>query len=202
MKKFKMLGILGAIIYLATIVIGGFLRDGYTPFIDPVSRIFARGLPHSNIIVSLFVLSNFTIVLFAIGIINFTKNISFRSGMISLIFAGITGSVLFVFFPMDPWMGVRTPADVLHNNIVTVMALFILFSMFLVYIGSKKEKIWQRLSNYFLISTILYFIAGTASGICLKYYWGLIGTFESLWIIIFLQWLVVIAYHCRNISNR
>ena len=25
-----------------------------------------------------------------------------------------------------------------------------------------------------------------------------VGTFESLWIIIFLQWLVVISFYCRN----
>ena len=180
---------------MATILVGAFLRPEYTIFIDPVSRIFAKGLPYSGTIVSLFVLSNILIMLFAIGVMRSAKNSMIRVGMVSLILACITGSILFVFFPMDLWQGVRTAADVVHNNIVTVMALFILFSMILVYLGSRIVKSWQKLSNYFLVSVILFLIAGVVSGICLQYYWGLIGIFENLWIIIFLQWLMVVSLH-------
>ena len=205
MKKTWIFGILAVVTYLATIIVGSFMRPEYKIFIDPVSRIFAKGLPYSNVIVSLFVLSNILIVLFALGIIRSTKNSMIRAGMVSLILASAIGSILFVFFPMDPWEGVRTASDVVHNNIVSLMAILMSLSMILVYFGSRAENSWQKLSKYFLVSAILFLIAGVASGISLQYYWGLIGTFESLWIIIFLQWLTAISLHnyrTNAVNNR
>ena len=198
MKRLSIFGVLAVISYLVTIIVGSILRPEYTIFIDPVSRIFAKGLPHSGVIVSLFVISNILIIIFAIGMLRSVNILAIRTGMISLILACITGSILFVFFPMDPWQGVRTSADIMHNNIVTGMALLMLFSMIFVYFGSKSEEKLKRLSNYLLVSTILFLVCGIASSICLQYYWNLIGTFESSWIIIFLQWLTVVSLNNRE----
>ncbi len=198
MKSYSIFGVLAVIAYLTTIIVGSILRPEYAIFIDPVSRIFAKGLPYSGVIVSLFVASNILIILFAIGVFRSVNSLMIRAGMISLIIACITGSILFIFFPMDPWQGVRTSADIVHNNIVTGMALLMLFSMIFVYVGSIFDKRWRRLSRYLIVSAIFFLICGIASGISLQHYLGLIGTFESLWIIIFLQWLTVVSLNINN----
>lgn len=195
MKKYSKIGISAVVIYALTIIVGGILRPNFTPFFDPASRIFARGLPYSWLVVLFLVISNLLIIYLAFGIVKTASNKTIRSSAIFLILASIIGCILFVFFPMDPWQGFRTAADVAHNNIVTFMVALVFVSMVLLYLGSRKNEGWQKLSNYLLATTVIYFLASAAAGICLRYFWSFTGTFESIWVIIFLQWIAVISIY-------
>jgi len=197
MKKYSVTGISAVAIYSLTIIVGGILRPEYTLFVDPASRIFARGLPLSWLIVLFLVISNILIIYLAYGILRSSTIKLIRASMIFLIIASIVGCILFVFFPMDPWLGFRTAADIAHNNIVTVMVALIFISMLLLYLGSRNDKRWQKLSNYFLLTTVIYFLASATAGYCLHFLPSLTGTFESLWIIIFLQWIVVMSINFK-----
>ncbi|MFA7244170.1 MAG: DUF998 domain-containing protein [Patescibacteria group bacterium] len=202
MKKISIFGFLGTATYLLTIIIGGLFRDNYRLFIDPISRIFARGLPGSWAIALFLTLGNFLIIAIAIGIFIRSKNTFIKTGMIFLIFSGIIASILYNFFPMDPWLGGRTPADVIHNDIFGVVVASIIFALFFFALGAKFELRYKSLSKYLWATFIAFLAVSVAGGISWDNFPYLTGSLESIFLLIFMQWLIVISRTLQLEHNK
>lgn len=198
MKKLSIFGFLGVAIYVLTIIIAGLLRPDYTLFIDTISRIFAAGLPYSNLIAWFLSLGNILIIIFAVGVIYFEKNRLIKSSMSALILSGIVATTLFNFFPMDPWMGVRTAADIVHDNIFTIVVFLIWVAMVLMYFGSKSVNNLKNLSNYFLTSVVIFTVLIIIGWFSWENFYYLTGSIESLFLIMFLVWVLVATNWARK----
>lgn len=198
MKKFSTVGFVGIAIYALTIIIGGIIRPEFTFFSGTISWIFAKGLPHSQTIALFLTLANILIMIMAIGGYVSSKNKMIKTAMALLIASSLVATILFNLFPMDPWVGVRTAADILHDSIFTVVVFLIWGSMLAMYLGARTDKKWGKLANYFLICFVLLVALSLSAGYFWQYLYSLTGLFETLFLIVFLQWLGVVAYRLER----
>jgi len=198
MKKFSIIGFVGIAVYVLTIIIGGIIRPEFTFFSGTISWIFGKGLPHSQTIALFLSLANILIMIMAIGGYLSIKNKMIKTAMALLIASSLVATILFNFFPMDPWIGVRTAADILHDSIFAVVVFLIWGSMFMTYLGSRASKKWGSLSNYFLVCFVLLVVLSLSAGYFWQYLYSLTGLFETMFLIVFLQWLGVVAYRLEK----
>lgn len=198
MKKFSAIGFVGIAIYALTIIIGGIVRPEFTFFSGTISWIFAKGLPHSQTIALFLTLANILIMIMAIGGYISSKNKMIKVAMAILIVLSLVTTVLFNFFPMDPWVGVRTAADILHDSIFAIVVFLIWGSMLMMYIGARTDTKWRKLANYFLVCFILLVVLSLLAGYFWEHLYSLTGLFETLFLIVFLQWLGVVAYRLER----
>lgn len=198
MKQFSIIGFVGIAVYALTIIIGGVIRPEFTFFSGTISWIFARGLLHSQTIALFLTLANILIIIMTIGGYIFKKNKTIKTAMAFLVASSLVATILFNFFPMDPWVGVRTAADMLHDNVFAIVVFLIWGSMLTMYIGARTDKKFHKLANYFLICFILLVALSLLAGYFWNHLYSLTGLFETLFLIVFLQWLGVVAYRLEK----
>jgi hypothetical protein len=198
MKKYSIIGFVGIAVYALTIIIGEAIRPEFTFFSGTISWIFAKGLPHSQTIALFLTLANILIIIMAAYGYSSVKNKMLKTAMALLIASSLIATILFNFYPMDPWAGVRTAADILHDSIFAVVVFLIWGSMLMMYLGARADKKWDKLSNYFLICFVLLVVLSLSAGYFWQYLYSLTGLFETLFLIVFLQWLGVVAYRLEK----
>lgn len=198
MKKFSTIGLVGIAVYALTMFIGGIIRPEFTFFSGTISWIFAKGLPHSQAITLFLTLANILIIIMAIGGYLSSKSKMIKTAMAFLVASSLVATVLFNFFPMDPWIGVRTAADILHDSIFAAVVFLIWGSMLTMYIGARTNAKWRKLANYFLVCFVLLVVLSLSAGYFWNHQYFLTGLFETLFLIVFLQWLGVVAYRLEK----
>ena len=102
-------GMLAALIYMGTIILGGLLRPGYSHITHAISELIAAGAPNTTLLIPLFTLYDMLLVIFGAGLlltINAYSDVrgtrSGTWGALALVVAGILGVLMNLFFPQDP----------------------------------------------------------------------------------------------------
>ncbi|MEI8061016.1 MAG: DUF998 domain-containing protein [Candidatus Berkelbacteria bacterium] len=190
-KMLGMAGILGSTTYLLTIIVFAELKPGYSHFWNTVSELNARGEAHAIAINACYSISAILVMLFSFAFILKKDVFAKLSGV--FIFLCFSGLIYMNWFtPMDPWQGVRTTRDVVHNNFITGLVITFLVSQIFAILYLLKGKI-QRV----LLTASILFSASLIFG--LVSLWANINKSEVInisergWILAFLIWIIILG---------
>jgi len=189
-------GILGPIVYILNVILGGIITPSYSHIQNAVSELTQRGAINTIILSTLFVVSAILILLFGIAIMMRYKHRSRRlyTGGVSIVIYGIFAASLATIFPQDPLGGESTFPGTMHLVIAGLTAFVIMGGILLSGLGMDKQTgPWRRFKLYSIITVILVFVFGAPTPILIMNKIQLLGLFERLTQLAYLQWFVVFA---------
>jgi len=189
-------GILGPIVYILNVVLGGIITPDYSHIQNAVSELTQRGAPNIVILSTLFVVSAILILLFGIAIIMRYKNQNRRlyaAGVLIVIY-GIFAASLASVFPQDSLGGESTFPGTMHLVIAGLTAFAIMGGVLLSGLGMYRQTgPWRSFKLYSVFTVILVFVFGAPTPILIINKIELLGLFERLTQLAYLQWFVVFA---------
>ncbi|MGD0176734.1 MAG: DUF998 domain-containing protein [Candidatus Bathyarchaeia archaeon] len=161
-SRIRILGIFGAvgpIVYIAAVLIGGFLWPGYSHYGQTVSTLISSRAPNQVILVPLFAFYNVCLILLAVGLFyGIQKEVRHIWGSAFLVAAGAGGLVLFLF-PQDYTAGPPFAVlGMLHLVITGIIAFFSLAAIALFWLQFRLDPRWK---SYDRLSIVMLPIALT-----------------------------------------
>jgi len=205
-KQFSILGMIAVIAYIAHVVIGGFLWNGYNHITQPISDLTASGAP-DKILLSIFTyIYSIASILFAISLIiyyNKSESKAVKAGTFLLLAIQII-SLLYGFFPEDLPGSTMTINGIMHIVITILLVPLAIIAPIIIGIGFKKTKEPNGLGSYSIITGIIIFVSGGASVITIANKLPYLGIIERLNIGALLIWMFVLAitvFSSKEIRN-
>lgn len=195
-KVFILCGILGPIVYIATVILGGILRPGYSHISQAVSELIATGAPNKILLDPLFAIYNLLTTAFGIGLFlrlsaedqNCGKVVG-ALGALFLTVVGITGFMI-VFFPADP--GEFPPATLtgaMHIVLAGLASLGSMLTILLIGFWFRSIPYLRGYGAYSFISAMVVFLSGGLAAAAAANNSPVMGLLERITIGGFLQWL-------------
>lgn len=197
MKKFyPIFGIVGPIIYILTVIIGGFLRNDYSFLYNTISELTLASAPNLILISVLFGIYNISLFIFGLGAFldnEIDKSKKFKAANLMIALVGLLG-VLLLFFPQDPRTAAVTFTGTMHIALAGITSLFTIISVLLIGINFRKVKEWKIFSTYSILSFVVILVSGgmAAMNVASNSPYG--GLFERITIFAFMIWVIVYAY--------
>ncbi len=188
--------ILGPIVYIFNVLLGGIITPNYSHIQNAVSELTQRGAPNIVILSTLFVVSAILILLFGIAVMMRYKHQNRRlyAGGVLIVIYGIFAALLASIFPQDPLGGESTFPGTMHLVIAGLTAFVIMVGILLSGLGMDKQTVpWRGFKLYSVITVILVFVFGAPTPILIMNNIELLGLFERLTQLAYLQWFVVFA---------
>ncbi|MGA8904984.1 MAG: DUF998 domain-containing protein [Candidatus Bathyarchaeia archaeon] len=154
-SRIRILGIFGAvgpIVYIAAVLIGGFLWPGYSHYSQTVSTLISSRAPNQVIMVPLFAFYNVCLILLAVGLYyGIQKEVRHIWGSAFLVAAGAGGLVLFLF-PQDYTAGPPFAVlDLLHLVITGIIAFFSLAAIALFWLQFRLDPRWKGYDRFSIV---------------------------------------------------
>lgn len=190
------ISILGPILYVFNVLLGGLITPRYSHILDAVSQLTQRGAPNSLLLSSIFVVSASLILILGLASVMRYKGLNRKMfiGGILIILYGVFAALLASVFPQDPIGSNATFPGTMHLILAGVTA-FITMGAILI-IGLAKHENFQEcrhFKSYSIITVSLVFVLGLSTPILMINNIELMGLFERLTQIAYLQWFVVFA---------
>jgi uncharacterized membrane protein len=129
MKKILMLcGVAAAILYVGTVILGGWLRPDYSHISMAISELVADGAPNRSLLSSSFLVYNTLLSVFGLGLLlkahsNSRGRISGVIGSLTLLLVGLAGILMELAFPQEPGGTAATFTGIMHFVMAGVAAL-------------------------------------------------------------------------------
>ncbi len=151
----RVLGIFGAvgpIVYIAAVLIGGFLWPGYSHYSETVSTLLSSRAPNQVIMVPLFAFYDVCLILLAVGLYyGIQKEARHIWGSAFLVAAGAGGLVLFLFpqdYTASPPFAVL---GMLHLVITGIIAFFSLAAIALFWLQFRLDPRWKGYDRFSIV---------------------------------------------------
>jgi hypothetical protein len=201
-KILMLCGILAPILYVATVILGGLLRPGYSHIAQPVSDLIATGAPNKALLDSLLAFYNLFAFGFGIGLYMWVRaeNLSHGKaagtvGAIALIAEGIFGFAT-IFFPEDlGGMGAQiSSTGTIHIILASLSSLTTMLAILLMGFWFKNIPPLKGYSLYSFISVGVVFVSGGLAAATIAAQLPIGGLLERITIGGFLQWLLGVAW--------
>ena len=188
-------GVLGPIIYILNVMLGGIITPNYSHIENAVSELTQRGAPNIIVLSALFVLSALLILLFGVAIMMRFQSQSRRvyAGGLMIVVFGIFAALLASIFPQDPIGGESTFTGTMHLVLAGLTAFVIMGLILLIGSGMYQRTGWDNFKLYSIITVILVFVFGASTPILIMKEIELLGLFERMTQLSYLQWFVVFA---------
>lgn len=154
-SRIRILGIFGAvgpIVYIAAVLIGGFLWPGYSHYSQTVSTLISSRAPNQVIMVPLFAFYNVCLIMLAVGLYyGIQKEVRHIWGSAFLVAAGAGGLVLFLFpqdYTASPPFAVL---GMLHLVITGIIAFFSLAAIALFWLQFRLDPRWKGYDRFSIV---------------------------------------------------
>lgn len=197
-------GILGAFLFAITSILAGLQLEGYDFISQYISESYATGIPNSNYLRHLFVISGIGLAFFGLSaLLSFKGYKVIQLGFFFFaVFYGL-GTIVTGFFPCD--YGCPSNAEVslsqfIHNATGFLTYAIVPFCLILVGLASKKLPNASKLPTISLICGALslgfvIILFGDPQG-------PYIGLFQRIIEGSILFWVVFISFYIRTIKNQ
>jgi hypothetical protein len=197
-KTLLFCGTAAAVVYLATVIVGGLLRPGYSHISMAISELVADGAPNRSFLSSLFLLYNLLLSLFGIGL--FLKangqphaRLSGIIGSFTLVAVGIAGLLMELAFPQEPGGTATTFAGTMHFAMAGVASLGTMVAVLMLALWFKNTAELKGYAPYSLISVAIIFLSGGMTAVAMANHSSLFGLIERITIFTFIQWIFVVG---------
>jgi len=200
---YKAFGIISPAIYILTVILGGFLRPGYSHLADPVSELTSSGAPNAFLMNILFGLYNLFIIAFGIGV---ALDGAYRSRKVAacgwaLFSVGVLGAVLY-FFPQDPMHAPVTAMGIAHIIIAGLSFILMLLTILLFTLEARRREGKHMFCLYSYASFLLLLVSGSGAGLALMQGSDMVGLWERIMAASFLQWLVGFSAYGLSVPGK
>ncbi len=189
-------GVLGIVVYVLNVVLGGIITPDYSHIRNAVSELTQRGSPNIVVLSAIFVFSAILILIFGVTIMLHHQHQSKRvyTGGALIAIYGMFAALLATVFPQDPLGGESTFPGTMHLVIAGLAALVIMGSILLIGLGMDQPTgRWRHFKLYSVITVILVLAFGASTPILIMNKIELMGLFERLTQLAYLQWFAVFA---------
>lgn len=201
MKKLLIIcGVLAPIVYLATVVLGGLLRPGYSHTAQAISELLAAGAPNKPLLDILMAIYNSLTGLCAIGLLLVTCTSRQAKGRASGILAAVflvaeaAFGLLTLAFPQDLPELPATTSGTLHLVLAGGSSLTSMLTILLLGFWFRGTQDLTPFGTYSFISVSIVFLSGGLAAASATNASPLLGLIERITIGAYLQWLFVIAF--------
>lgn len=186
---FYLAGACAAPLFLASVVIGGARRTGYSHLGDPVSALGMAGAPGADLINGLWAVVG--VLIMALGLaLWLDRRGPGRWAAGWLIGAGASSAAIALWFPMDPPGVPASREQIGHNVLVAVAAL----AFALAVIASARSAVMPCAYRVFAWVALAAMVAGGAgAALSGALGWPLIGLFERVTQGGYQSWVLVTA---------
>ncbi|MGC1203310.1 MAG: DUF998 domain-containing protein [Flavobacteriaceae bacterium] len=197
-------GLIGALLFIGSSIIGGFLMENYSPIKQFISESYAIDTSH-GIYIRLFgyIPSGVLITLFSFSALKFIKNLSLaRVGLIIFgIFYGISTIVVGIF-PCDSGCNKElinpSISQFIHNISGALTYLIVPISLILIGIAANKWNNGKLISTISISSGVIailfsFMLSSNATG-------NFIGLYQRIIEGSILFWLINFAFYIKNIK--
>ncbi|MCC6614064.1 MAG: DUF998 domain-containing protein [Anaerolineae bacterium] len=189
-------GLLAAIVYVVTVVLGGALRPGYSHIAEPISELTAAGAPNKLLLDLLFLIYNLLVIAFGVGVYGrMGAALTGKITGVALIVSGICGVLLQLFFPQDPGgaQAAVTTTGTLHIVFAGIAALATMIATLCAALWLRKQPNMGSYVIYSLISLVVILIAGGLGAGAATSGNPQFGLIERVTIGAFILWLAVMS---------
>lgn len=185
-------GVAGSVVFVATVVMGGLARPGYSHLENAVSELTERGAPDTAAISIGFGLSALLMGVFGLAVMRHgSAEPRHRQAGLFLLGYTISGFLCGTIFPMDPFGAPMTFSGMMHIVLVAVSALFIMAAIVVGGLALRDERPW--FFAYSWASLALMLTGGALSAIGPAMELPILGAAERLTQGAYLAWIAVFA---------
>jgi hypothetical membrane protein len=193
-------GMLAALIYIGTVILGGLLRPGYSHVAHAISELIAAGAPNTALLTPLFTLYDLLLAAFGVGLLLTVKASAERQGArsgacgaLALVVSGLLGVLMNHFFPEDPGGPPVTFAGTVHVVLAGVLSLGTMLAILSTGLWLRHRPGLHAYWRYSLLSLLLVFVSGGLGAVAIATHSPYLGLVERVTIGAFVQWVFVIA---------
>jgi hypothetical membrane protein len=198
-------GILGPFVYVLNVILGGVITQGYSHIRNAVSELTQRGASNIVTFSAFFVVSAILMIVFGIAIMLHYRHQSrqvYAGGALIVVY-GVFAALLATVFPQDPVGAESTIPGTMHLVFAGLAALVIVGSILLIGMGLRQtEERWHYFKLYSVITVIVMLIFGASTPILMMNGIELMGLFERLTQLAYLQWFVILAVKSSAVNAR
>jgi sulfite exporter TauE/SafE len=163
-RALALCGILSPIIYVITVVVGGFLDPSYSHVGKTVSELVERGAPNRDLLNAMLVVYNILIVPFGVGLyFGLRKGLTRSLVLIALVLTGLLGTVVTVFFPLDVAGQSVTFTGMMHLVVVGLVVPCTFVFMLGFWNSARKDPRWGKLAIFSIAIFIVTLVSGIAT---------------------------------------
>jgi hypothetical protein len=201
-RTLGLFGAVGPIVYVAAVVIGGFLWPSYSHYSETISTLTSARAPNQAIMVPLFAFYNVCVILLAVGLYyGIQKEVKRIWGPVFLVATGAGGLVLFLF-PQDyPQVPPVTIFGTLHVVVAGIIAFFSLAAMALFWHHFRLDPRWKGYGRFSIVMLPIALVLGVFGVISLSAPYAGLAERLSIGSILFWMETVSIGLVLRSSKN-
>lgn len=189
-------GVWGPIVFVLNVVLGGIITPNHSHIRNAVSELTQRGAPNIVLLSALFVLSAVLILIFGATLMRSYWHRSKRAfaGATLIVVYGVFAVLLATVFPQDPLGGEATFPGTMHLILAGLAALVIMSAIVLIGLGLSQHTGYGRgFKAYSLATVLVMLIFGASTPVLIANGIELVGLFQRITQLAYLQWFVVCA---------
>ena len=206
-KNFMLCGIAAAIIYVGTVLLGGWLRPGYSHISMAISELVADDAPNRSLLSSSFLLYNVLLSIFGIGLwFQANKQLQGRlSGLIgslALVLVGVAGILMELVFAQEPGGTATTFAGTMHFVMAGIASLGTMVAVLGIGLWFRNYPEMKGYVLYSIISVLIIFISGGSSAMAMANHSPVFGLIERITIFTFTLWIFVVGRKMAQVKGE
>jgi len=196
MKKiFPYFGVLAAITYIVTVVVGAAVYPGYSHLVNAISELTSPGAPHKALLDGMF--SIYNVLLLSFGVFLFiypmpVKKNTIKIAAILLALIGLAGLLMYEF-PMDARGTLATFRGSIHWVLAGVLSLSTFLAEFMVGFATSNIPSLKKIHVFSLIMGCITFLSGIVTAIGAQMQFTRFGLIERITIGSFILWVLVFS---------
>lgn len=203
-KAYALLGLLAPLFYLAAVLVGGELYDGYSHTYNTISELTSVDAPELPVVEALFALYNISVLLFGLSALfdaDASVNYLLKRCFSLIIPIGAVGLAMY-FFPQDHRELDISSSGQVHIVLAAAASLLTMLSIFYGGRGMSQYPPLKPFSIYSYLTLAGIIITGalTARAIPNLDPWG--GVYERMTIGLYLVWVFVIAMRLLFLDTK
>lgn len=184
-------GIIAPLIIVFTILILGELTPGYSHVYQLISELGAVSTPFTAALSTVMTIVGLFFILFAIGIYKeLPKNYHTKMAALAIGLFGLLSGIGSAIFPCDGGCLNLTARGWTHEIINIVSFSFLTVAPLLAWQGLRKEKGYQGLAGFSLVSFVLGLIVFIFFAVEIN---NAVGFYQRIFLIIYYAWIEVLA---------
>lgn len=199
MKKLLLFcGVFAAVLYGATVILGGFIRPGYSHLAEAISELVAAGAPNRHLLSTLFLGYNILLGLFGLGLFLKVNSQSHGRvpgtiGSLTLLLVGLAGVLMELAFPQDPGGIPTTFAGSMHMVMAGIASLGTMVAILGTGLWFRVLPELKKYAAYSFLSVVIIFVSGGFTAMAMANNYPFFGLIERITIGTFILWLFVVG---------
>ena len=195
-KRLALFGLIGALIYVAHVVVGGLLWPGYNHLQQPVSDLTATGAHDRSLLLVFTWAYACCSVIFAVSLLGYFRPLHRRlltAGLILFLGVHIL-SLAYGFFPEDLPGAAPSFTGTMHIVVTFAIVPFTIVFPFMVWAGLRKLSPWRGFAVYCFITGAVIFVAGGTTTVLFARKLSYFGLTERINLGALQLWMFVISW--------